>query len=78
MSSKESLEELAHPEYWNDRYTETAKTEDKYDWLRSFDAIRPFLVKHLPKSEDGPRVLQLGCGNSVKLAPFPGRCRSVQ
>jgi hypothetical protein len=65
MSSKELLEELAHPEYWNDRYTTKAATGDKYDWLRSLQATKPFLKKHLPNSQVEPRILQLGYGNSV-------------
>ncbi|KAE9976323.1 hypothetical protein EG328_002664 [Venturia inaequalis] len=63
MSSKESLAELAHPEYWNTRYTNTE--EEKYDWLRNFDTIKPFLEKHLPDASTNPRILQLGCGNST-------------
>ncbi|QDS68946.1 hypothetical protein FKW77_008605 [Venturia effusa] len=66
MSSKESLAELAHPEYWNKRYTDTA--EEKYDWLRDFTAIKPFLEKHLPAASTNPRILQLGCGNSTLTA----------
>ena len=66
MSSKESLEELAHPEYWDNRYTEKA-AEEKYDWLRNFDAIKPFFTKHLPDIQrHEPRIVQLGCGNSVR------------
>ena len=67
MSSKESLEELAHAEYWDKRYTEKATTEDKYDWLRNFQAIKPFLAKHLPAEGSTARIIQLGCGNSVSL-----------
>jgi hypothetical protein len=61
---KESLEELAHPEYWNTRYS--LPNEDEYDWLRKFDMIKPFLLKHLPESSENSKILQLGCGNSVR------------
>jgi hypothetical protein len=66
MSSKESLEELTHSEYWDKRYEETAATEEKYDWLRNFEAIKPFLIKYLPPATKDPSLLQLGCGNSVR------------
>lgn len=61
---KESLEELAHPEYWDKRYS--SNDEDKYDWLRTFGTIRPLLDKHLPDASSSPKILQLGCGNSVR------------
>lgn len=61
---KESLEELAHPEYWDKRYS--SREEDKYDWLRTFSTIRPFLEKYLPEASTAPKILQLGCGNSVR------------
>jgi hypothetical protein len=62
---KESLEELAHPEYWDTRYSQP--NEDEYDWLRKFDMIKPFLLKHLPESSKNSKILQLGCGNSVRM-----------
>ncbi|KAF2140222.1 uncharacterized protein K452DRAFT_230941 [Aplosporella prunicola CBS 121167] len=61
---KESLEELAHPQYWDKRYAE--KQEEKFDWLRTFATVRPFLEKHLPApTHEGPKLVQLGCGNST-------------
>jgi len=62
-SSKESLEELSRPEYWNERY---GKEDDQYDWLRTFASIKPFLAKHLPDASSDPKIVQLGCGNSVR------------
>lgn len=69
MSSKESLEELTHAEYWDKRYTDKAESEPNYDWLRSFETIKPFFQKHLPKPEEAQQlsILQLGCGNSVRV-----------
>jgi len=63
MASNESLEELAHPQYWDKRYS---SGEEKYDWLRDFGTIKAFLNKHLPPVSANPSILQLGCGNSVR------------
>lgn len=67
---KESLEELAHPEYWDARYSAENEDARVYDWLRKFGTIRPFLEKHLPKptQHGGPKILHLGSGNSVRIA----------
>jgi hypothetical protein len=76
--AKDSLAELAHPEYWDKRYAEK-EGEETYNWLMKFELVWPFLKKHLPppvgvdakeKQEDngdpgGPKILHLGCGNSV-------------
>jgi hypothetical protein len=67
MADAESLEELAHPEYWNNRYQKSTQGST-FEWFKSFENIKPLLSSHLPKpSEDGisPRILHLGCGNSV-------------
>jgi hypothetical protein len=63
MANIEALAEMARPEYWNTRYTDTEG--DNNDWLRNFASIKPFLEKHLPSASENPRILQLGCGNSV-------------
>lgn len=44
--------------------------EREYEWFRTFEQIRPFLVKHLPPAGAGVRVLQLGCGTSVSFCVF--------
>lgn len=64
---KDSLEELAHPEYWDKRYSADDDDAKVYDWLRRFDTIKPFLTKYLPPPRAGPRILHLGSGNSVSL-----------
>jgi len=65
---KDSLKELAHPEYWDKRYSADDDDAKVYDWLRRFDTIRPFLTKYLPPpSDNGPKILHLGSGNSVSL-----------
>jgi hypothetical protein len=66
---KPNLEELSRPDYWDKRYVEGEDSET-YDWLRRFDAIEPFFQKHLPPASSNPRILQLGCGNSVNIFSF--------
>jgi hypothetical protein len=73
MVKDKELEELAHPEYWDKRYTSeqktgpdgTQQTLESYEWFRTFENLRPFLTKHLPAPSMGCHVLHLGCGNSV-------------
>jgi hypothetical protein len=75
MVKGEDLEELAHPEYWDQRYA-SAKKESKedgasiasFEWFRTFDNLRPFFEKHLPAACSACSILHLGCGNSVSLA----------
>ena len=62
---KESLEELAHPEYWDKRYSANDKDAQVYDWLRHFSTLKPFLTTHLPSATSDPKILHLGSGNSV-------------
>lgn len=75
---KDSLEQLAHASYWDRRY----RTNDggdaldtdgtgAYDWFKSFQAIRPFLERHLPGVDSAPKILHLGCGNSVSTCRVP-------
>lgn len=66
-SKEESLRELAHPEYWDARYSKDDADAKVYDWLRHFDALEPFLTKHLPPVASEPEILHLGSGNSVSL-----------
>jgi hypothetical protein len=72
MVKDENLKELAHPEYWNQRYA-SAEKESKdgsaamasFEWLRTFANLRPFFEKYLPAASIGYHILHLGCGNSV-------------
>ena len=57
------LKELAEPDYWDKRYG--SPDEKSYDWLRNFESIRLLLEKLLPAAESKPKILHLGCGNSV-------------
>ncbi|KAL0484705.1 EF1a methyl transferase [Acrasis kona] len=45
-------------EYWDSRYTH----EESYDWLHTYDDIKPFIESS--KMEHQMRVLVPGCGNS--------------
>ncbi|OBT47239.1 hypothetical protein VE00_03458 [Pseudogymnoascus sp. WSF 3629] len=76
MASDEELAELAHPEFWNERYSleKTIKQDgtqevlDSFEWFGDFAKLRPFFLKHLPDSASGSHILQLGCGNSTLTA----------
>lgn len=64
---KEDLSELAHPQYWDERYKKPEE-QDKYDWLRDFKAVKLFLLKHLPSENKAlTKILHVGCGNSVSI-----------
>lgn len=73
MARDEELAELAHPDYWNERYSlektikqgETQEVLGSFEWFGDFAKLRAFFVKHLPASSCGSHILQLGCGNSV-------------
>lgn len=65
MANSKSLEELAHPEYWDKRYSADDADAQHYDWLRRFESLKPFLLTHLPSPETNPTILHLGNGNSV-------------
>ncbi|KAK5119824.1 hypothetical protein LTR85_007150 [Meristemomyces frigidus] len=62
---KDSLAELAHPQYWDKRYSADDEDARVYDWLRRFDTIQPFLTKHLPSPDSNCSILHLGSGNST-------------
>lgn len=69
MSDAKTLEELAFPKYWDDRYSKP-DAEQSFEWFKSYDKLKTFMEKWLPRpEEDGmwPLILHLGCGNSVRL-----------
>lgn len=68
MADVKNLEELAHPEYWDQRYKKSVGDE-LFEWFKPFEAVEPLLSAHLPGKELRPRLLHLGCGNSVGF-PF--------
>lgn len=62
--------ELSYKEYWDQRYLkeneqQSEKDEANYEWFKTFEKLRPFLVRHLPNVSSNPRILHLGCGTSV-------------
>ena len=64
---KGSTKELGFPEYWNRRYESVSSGgESSHEWFRTFEKLRPFLEKELPDPSVGPRILHLGCGDSVR------------
>ena len=44
-------------EYWDKRF----KTEDKYEWLCSYDDVKEYIVRDMFPTD---KILILGCGNS--------------
>jgi len=76
MSDAKTLEELAFAQYWDERYAKP-DAEESFEWFKSYENLRGFLGKWLPevertKEEEGeqPKILHLGCGNSVSLGSF--------
>ena len=62
----ESSKALGFPEYWNKRYDQVEVSEQaRHEWFRTFDKLRSFLEKELPDASSEPRILHLGCGDSV-------------
>lgn len=76
MSDAKTLEELAFAKYWDDRYAKP-DAEESFEWFKSYENLKGFLGKWLPKVseiEEGkveqPKILHLGCGNSVSFVLF--------
>jgi len=68
--NKEAQKQLAFADYWDSRYAGDAEASahidtEEYEWLKTFEQLRPFLEKRLPRFFECPRILQLGCGTSV-------------
>ena len=42
---------------------------DTYDWFRSWEHLESWCKENLPPSSTRPRILHLGCGNSVRPSP---------
>lgn len=67
----DTLKELGFPAYWNKRYENASQTEGGHEWFRSFEKLRPFLERELPNPASEPRLIHLGCGDSVRLHDSP-------
>lgn len=76
-SAEEEGKSLSNPDFWNSRYSVSDGSNPTHEWFRSYEALRPFLKKHLLPAEgcesgegekgkgNGPRILHLGSGDSV-------------
>lgn len=50
------MSDYGDPNYWEERYRETeGKT---FDWLESYDAIKPFIEKHFAHKDI--KIINLG------------------
>lgn len=62
-------EEIIHDE--GEENAAAKKEIESFEWFKDFQSLKPFFEKHLPSPGEnmeegkGPRVLHLGCGNSV-------------
>jgi len=71
MADAETLEEIAHPEYWDARYSR--QEEPPYEWFGSYSTLEPFFERYIPPAPSSsdpqlptrPLLLHLGCGNST-------------
>lgn len=69
-SSDGENERLAHPEFWDQRYTQAEGDQPTHEWFRTFSDLEPFFNKRLFKTRSpdiNPRLLHLGSGDSVCL-----------
>jgi hypothetical protein len=67
VMSINSLKELTNPEYWNKKYADNAQSEEPvHEWVKSFKELQPLFEKWLPNPSLAPRILHLGCGDSVR------------
>ena len=56
---KDSMPTYGDKDYWDQRYESTSG--DLYDWLHSFESLRPIFEKYLKPTD---KIINLGCGNS--------------
>ena len=69
MMSDEDLERLAHPEFWDERYSVAETDKPTHEWFRTFDELLPFLEPNLFEARPAatnPKILHLGSGDSVR------------
>lgn len=61
-------DELAHAQYWDERYkNENGEELETYDWFRTWEQLETWFRSHLMSEElIQPQILHLGCGNSVR------------
>ncbi|KAM0273514.1 hypothetical protein ACHAQH_008310 [Verticillium albo-atrum] len=66
--SDQELEKLAHPEFWDERYSTAEADTPTHEWFRTFDELLPFLEGNLFGSRGpltNPKILHLGSGDST-------------
>jgi len=74
--SEPDIKRLAHPDYWDERYTEVGSGAQVHEWFRSYGDLEEFLNRHLFQvrgPETAPKLLHLGSGDSVN-AWFANMC----
>jgi hypothetical protein len=71
--SDEEAEALAHPGYWDARYTGSDGKTPSHEWFRTYNDLQPFFSKYLFESyapETEPKILHLGAGDSVRIIRY--------
>jgi hypothetical protein len=67
----QEVERLAHPEFWDERYSTAETDAPTHEWFRTFDDLLPFFEANLfaPRGPStNPKILHLGSGDSVSRA----------
>jgi EEF1A lysine methyltransferase 4 len=70
---------LSTQSFWDDRYATSNSDQPTHEWFRTFDSLQPFFVKQfysVKPAEENPRVLHLGCGDSVSFRNYTQDSRS--
>ncbi|KAJ7855034.1 S-adenosyl-L-methionine-dependent methyltransferase [Mycena olivaceomarginata] len=71
MANAKTLEELSRADYWDERYRGDDSKDATFEWFKSFSNLESLFSKCLPKPAGAfPRILHLGCGNSVLCVDF--------
>ena len=77
-SPEEDTAALAHPTYWNERYSKSDGEQPTHEWFISLYDLEPFLTKHLfefRSSQQEPRILHVGAEESVRIPTVRGIVR---
>jgi hypothetical protein len=67
---KDMEEDLSHASFWDQRYANSGGDAPTHEWFKSFESLKPFFYNHLierRRSDYNPRILHLGCGDSVSI-----------
>ena len=87
MTFEEQLKELSTASYWNNYYRgyegeglaeQKQKSDQEYEWYRTFEDVKTFLVAHLPSPASHCKLLHLGNGTSVRHLLTPPDCSTVK